>query len=203
MLRSIIFDLGNTIIPFDFHRAYQLMEQRTGLSTEVLRERIRETGLVPKFESGHVETPAFVEQLTTAVGAPMTVDEFLPIWGSIFESETLVPDSLPAALRANGYRLLVLSNTNDLHMRFIRPRYSILRHFHHLVLSHEVKAQKPSPEIYQAAIDHAGCAPEECLFIDDVPAYVEGARAMGINAVQFRGLEPLMEELERLQVRTA
>jgi putative hydrolase of the HAD superfamily len=202
MIRCLIFDLGNTIIPFDFHRAYHLMEQRTGLSAETLREKIRQTGLVPRFESGRIETADFVGELTTAIGAPMTPEEFLPIWGAIFESETLVPDGLPATLRANGYRLLVLSNTNDLHMRFIRPRYPLLRHFHHLVLSHEVKAMKPDPEIYRAAIDNAGCAPEECFFVDDVPAYVQGAREMGIDAVSFSGVSQLMQDLEQRGVRT-
>ena len=55
----------------------------------------------------------------------------------------------------------------------------MLRHFHDLVLSYEVKAMKPQPEIYQAALDMAGCRPEECFYTDDIAAYVEGAQADG------------------------
>ena len=70
-----------------------------------------------------------------------------------------------------------------------------LRHFHRLVLSHEVKAMKPQPEIYRAAIDAAQCRPEECFFTDDILEYVEGARRMGIDAVQFESRQQIEREL--------
>ena len=201
MIRTVIFDLGNVIIPFDFGKAYALMTERTGLEKEEIRARIASTTLVRDFESGKISTPDFVHRLTSLLGHPMSDADFEPIWGSIFERETLVSDSLPETLRANGYRLLVLSNTNDLHMRFVRKRYPILRHFHHLVLSHEVGAQKPSDQIYDAAIANAGCAPRECFFTDDIAAYVEGARGKGINAVQFQNEQQLRDALTAHGVR--
>jgi putative hydrolase of the HAD superfamily len=54
---------------------------------------------------------------------------------------------------------------------------------------------KPQPEIYRAAIDAAQCSPEECFFTDDIPEYVEGARQMGIDAVQFESREQIEREL--------
>jgi FMN phosphatase YigB (HAD superfamily) len=41
----------------------------------------------------------------------------------------------------------------------------------------------------------AGCRPEECFYTDDIAEYVEGARRMGIDAVQFQGAEQLESEL--------
>jgi putative hydrolase of the HAD superfamily len=93
------------------------------------------------------------------------------------------------------YRLVLLSNTNALHIRMLRATYPHLQHFHAQVLSHEVKAMKPSPRIYAAAVEQARCRPEECFFTDDVAAYVEGAREYGIDAVQFQNLEQLQKEL--------
>jgi glucose-1-phosphatase len=58
-----------------------------------------------------------------------------------------------------------------------------------------VGAMKPSPKIYQAAIEAAQCAPEECFFTDDIPAYVEAAREHGIDAVQFQSCEQIQREL--------
>ena len=46
---------------------------------------------------------------------------------------------------------------------------------------------KPQPEIFQVAMERAGCRPEECFYTDDIAAYVTAARALGIDAVRFVG----------------
>jgi putative hydrolase of the HAD superfamily len=112
----------------------------------------------------------------------------------------LVPDSLLAGI-GERYRLLVLSNTNAIHFAMVRQRYPILRHFDDLVLSYEVKALKPSPAIYREAIARAQCRPEECFYTDDIPAYVEGARREGIDAVQFESCAQLERDLAAREIR--
>jgi HAD superfamily hydrolase (TIGR01509 family) len=54
---------------------------------------------------------------------------------------------------------------------------------------------KPQPEIYRVAIEKAGCRPEECFYTDDIAEYVDGARRMGIDAVQFVGAAQLEREM--------
>ncbi len=98
---------------------------------------------------------------------------------------------------ARNYRLVLLSNTNAIHFEMIRENYSFLRHFHSLVLSYEVGAMKPLPRIYRRAIEEAGCRPEECFFTDDISAYVEGARAQGIDAVRFESAAQIEAELRQ------
>ena len=121
-------------------------------------------------------------------------DEFRDIWGAIFLPETLIPETMLAALR-DRYRLLLLSNTNALHFELLEKAYPILAQFHEHVLSYRVGAMKPSPQIYQAAISAAGCAPQECFFTDDIQAYVDAAREHGIDAVQFHNCEQIQQEL--------
>ena len=84
------------------------------------------------------------------------------------------------------YRLVLLSNTNAIHFEMIRADAASCGISTALVLSHEAGAMKPTPLIYQKAVEAAGCLPEECFFTDDIPEYVEGARRYGIDAVQFR-----------------
>ena len=95
------------------------------------------------------------------------------------------------------YRLVLLSNTNGIHFPMVQERYPILRHFDEYVLSHEVRALKPSPKIYEAAVRAAQCRPEECFFTDDIASYVEGARQYGIDAVQFQSADQIERELKR------
>jgi putative hydrolase of the HAD superfamily len=195
VIKTVIFDLGNVIVPFDFRRGYERLSPVCGLEPVEIPKRIGSTDLVARYESGLVTSPDFVRELGTLLGFEMAVEEFAGIWSIIFDRETLIPDSLPEQIRAAGFRLLLLSNTNDLHFQFIEQNYSILRHFHEFILSYKVKAMKPRPEIFAEAIRVAGCEPSEIFFTDDVPAYVAGARKAGIDAVQFQSYGQIRGEL--------
>jgi FMN phosphatase YigB (HAD superfamily) len=194
MIRSLIFDLGKVIIPFDFGRGYRAMESLCGLAAADIPKRIGATDLVIRFETGLVSPQDFVAELSELLGLRVNYDQFCELWSSIFLPETLIPDTMLESL-GRRYRMLLLSNTNAIHFNMIRERYSFVRYFHDLVLSHEVKAMKPSPAIYREAITRAQCAAEECFFTDDIAAYVEGARKEGIDAVQFVSLEKLQDDM--------
>ena len=200
MIKAILFDLGKVIIPFDFNRGYRAMQQICGHEPADIRARIAATDLVERFECGHVEPRAFVAQLRDVIGLDVSYDGFCEIWSSIFLPDPLIPESLLAGLKMH-YPLLLVSNTNPIHFGMIRETYPLLRHFDEFILSYEVKAMKPSPEIYRAAVERAGCQPGECFFTDDIPAYVEGARRHGIDAVQFQSAEQIERELRARGIR--
>ncbi len=201
MIKTVIFDLGRVLVPFDFKRGYQAIANRFGLVAEEIPARIGATDLVNRYEAGEMDTSTFVERLCTQLGFKATEAEFTGLWSAIFERRTLVPESLPATLRRNGYRVVLLSNTNDMHFRFIQENYPILDHFDRFVLSYKVGAIKPSPKIYEHAIEAAECRPEECFYTDDIAEYVEGAKKQGIDAVQFKEYEQLRRELLARDVR--
>jgi FMN phosphatase YigB (HAD superfamily) len=194
MIKTILFDLGNVIIPFDFKRAYTRMAGLCGCKPEEVPARIRGTGLVAPFEKGEIEAEPFVRELSTALRLDITYAEFCDWWNGVFLSETLVPEALLADL-ASRHRLLALSNTNPIHFAMLKEAYPLLRHFDGYVLSYEVGAAKPEAKIYQEAIARAQCGPQECFFTDDLAVNVEAARAHGMDAVQFLSVEQLEGEL--------
>jgi putative hydrolase of the HAD superfamily len=200
VIKTVIFDLGKVLIPFDFSRGYRAMEKYCDYPAAEIPKRIGATDLVHRFETGLVEPRDFVEQLSRMLDLRVTYEQFCEIWSSIFLPDTLVPESLLAGIGAR-YRLLVLSNTNAIHFDMVRQNYPMLRHFDDLVLSYEVKAMKPSPAIYREAIARAQCRPEECFYTDDIAAYVEGARRQGIDAVQFESCAQLERELAARGIR--
>jgi glucose-1-phosphatase len=165
-----------------------------GMPAAEIPRRIGSTDLVTRLESGLIAPEDFVAELSRLLNLEIGYDRFCRIWSSIFLPHTLIPDTMLASLRER-YRLLLLSNTNAIHFGMIRENYSFLPYFHDLVLSHEVKAMKPSPVIYREAIRKAGCAAAECFFTDDIAAYVQGARNEGIDAVQFISLEQLEKDM--------
>jgi putative hydrolase of the HAD superfamily len=194
--KAIIFDLGRVIIPFDFRRGYALLEPLCGIPAADIPARIRPTGLVQRFESGEIEPKDFVRRLSEELGMTIGYEEFQAIWMSIFLPETLIPEEMLVEIAAT-HRLVLLSNTNQIHFEGILANYPLLRHFHQFVLSYEVRAMKPSPIIYRKAIEAAECAPGECFFTDDIEEYVEAAKEMGIDAVQFQSAAQIREELRR------
>jgi FMN phosphatase YigB (HAD superfamily) len=198
--KAVIFDLGKVLVAFDFQRGYDRMQPLCGYPVTEIRRRIGASGLVPQLESGQIASRDFVSQLGEVLGVSFEYPQFAEIWSSIFLPGTLVPESLVAGLKRR-YPLVLLSNTNEIHFEMLERTYPILSLFENRVLSHEVRALKPAPAIYHKAIELTGCRPEECFFTDDVAEYVEGARSVGIDAVQFESAAQLERELTRRNLR--
>lgn len=194
MIKTIIFDLGNVIVPFDFKRGYARIAELCPYPAAEVPARIRATGLVQPFETGQITAEDFVRQVSAVLGLKGSYSEFCELWTSVFLPDTLVPESLLADLRER-HRLLLLSNTNPIHYSMIRSTYPLLEHFHHCVLSYEIGSAKPDAKIYQEALGRAECRPEECFFVDDMLINVEAARRHGMDAVQFQSAEQLENEL--------
>ena len=195
MIKAILFDIGNVLVPFDFKRGYARIAPLCKCAAEEIPPRIRATGLVPKFETGLVDAQVFVRELSAALGLEMSYDQFCQLWSSIFLAGTLIPEEFIARLR-DRYRLLVLSNTNPIHFSMVRENYPVLDLFHRLVLSYEVGAAKPSAAIYEAAIAQADCTAGECFFTDDIQVNIDAALALGMDAVQFQSAEQIERELQ-------
>jgi putative hydrolase of the HAD superfamily len=200
VIKTIFFDLGNVVIPFDFKRAYARMAELCGCQPEDVPARIRATGLVAPFERGEIEAEAFVRQLSAALHLNISYPEFCEWWSCVFLEHTLIPEALLEDLRTR-HRLFALSNTNAIHFAMVKEAYPLLRHFDGFVLSYEVGAAKPEPKIYQEAIARAQCRAEECFFTDDLAINVDAARALGMDAVQFLSAEQLEQELRVRGVR--
>ena len=199
MHKAVIFDLGRVLVNFDFKRGYRALEGLCPYTAAEIPKRLSTCGLVEQFETGLIEPCDFVTRMSAVLDLVIDYDRFCQVWSSIF-TEILVPEAMLAGLAAR-YRLLLLSNTNAIHFEGLRRTHSMFRHFHHLVLSYEVKAMKPQPRIFQAAIALAGCRPEECFYTDDIADYVAAAQNLGIDAVRFESLRQLQGELTARGIR--
>lgn len=195
MIKTLIFDLGNVIVPFDFKRAYARLGPICSCPVTEISSRIRSTDLVQRFETGRLASEPFVQEFSALLGLKISYSDFCDLWTSVFFQETLIAEPFLARLQ-DRYRLLVLSNTNPIHFSMLRGNYPLFGHFHDFVLSYEVGALKPDARIYEEAIARAGCAPNECFFTDDILLNIEAARKQGMDAVQFFSAAQLEEELQ-------
>jgi FMN phosphatase YigB (HAD superfamily) len=202
-LPVLIFDFGNVMAHFDYGKAASKLGARLGLSGQELLERLRPLGfsdLLKSYESGRISAEAFSKGVSGLVGLAISHEDFVAAWADIFTSnESLAP--LFRFFKERGYRLVLGSNTNDLHAGQFRRQFAeTLDHFDRLVLSYEVGHIKPSAAFYLACVEAAGAEPGECVFIDDLLENVEGARAAGLLGLHYRSTEQLLQDLEALGV---
>jgi HAD superfamily hydrolase (TIGR01493 family) len=103
-----------------------------------------------------------------------------------------------AELRAAGYRTAILSNMPVDKLTFMREsgEFQWIRSFDPAIFSCDYSIVKPEPTIYRLALDKLRIAPERCLFLDDSPVNVEGARACAIHAMHFRSAVEASDELQ-------
>jgi putative hydrolase of the HAD superfamily len=94
-------------------------------------------------------------------------------------------DTLPAleALKAQGYRLGLVSNLWPFPVRVLFEELGLGAYFEHMIYSYEVGHAKPEPEIFEKALELFGVQPEEVLMVGDNPVNdVQGAMAVGMQA---------------------
>src|ERR1051326_1927311 len=104
MHKTIIFDLGKVLIYFDFKRGYQALEGHCPYRATDIPERLAQTDVGERFETGLVEPREFVEEFSRILDLHLDYDRFCEIWSCIF-THSLIPESMLAAL-ASRYRLL-------------------------------------------------------------------------------------------------
>jgi putative hydrolase of the HAD superfamily len=200
---ALIFDFGNVVAHFDYRKACETLGRPLGLSGEVFLERARGLGfspLVQEYESGRITAKAFSRAVCTLVGLEITHDAFAAAWADIFWPNEPIA-RVVADLKRRGYTLVLGSNTNDLHAAQFRRQFAeTLTHFDRLVLSYEIGHIKPHAAFYHACAEAAGAPPAECVFIDDLPENVDGARAAGLEGIVFRDVPGLLDALSKLGV---
>jgi len=187
-VRALIFDLGNVIVKFD-QQTMRSVFAINGSNREYLPTTANNGWPeAVEYECGRMTTPEFRQHVGKLIGRELSAEEFDSAWGSVFRLNEPLAQMIPAL--KEKYPLILLSNTNDSHWRWIRNAFAgPLAHFNYYLLSFELGRMKPDREVFLQAVRTANQRPEHCLFIDDVEAYVDGARYTGLQAVRYVGTE--------------
>ena len=198
-IRTIFFDFGNVIGYFDHGRATQRLAAYTDTVHDLLHQTLYHRERFAAFETGLIDAKSYVEQILVECRLRCDDAAFRSAFADIFAPNTEVCQLIPRL--AQHYRLVLASNTNELHAElFLRAYQDTLAHFRKLVLSHQVKARKPDALFYARCQEWADCPPGQCLFIDDGADNVAAARVHGWKAIQYVDFESLQRDLRQLSV---
>lgn len=200
MIKTVLFDLGNVILPFDLARFAQQLSAYSPLSINEIMERIGPKDVVDAFESGLMSADDYFQYLCSSCQLDgLSFEEFVPMFNDIFDENQDVID-LIGGLKGRVH-LGLISNTNPIHVEHLRKSFGHLGRFDRIWFSNESGYRKPNPAIYSIALNHFNVKPHESVFIDDMQPNVESARDLGINAIQFTDSKKLRSELIKLGVK--
>lgn len=182
---TLVFDFGNVLGFFSHRKAAEQLAVYSPLSAEAILRRYLDPRVEEDFESGRLSLPAFRELVRQRCQVTCDDAQLDLAIADMFTPNKAVCDLIPLLHRR--YRLVLLSNTNELHALHFRRQFAdTLSHFDALVLSHEVGVRKPCPDIYLHCQKLANAAPHQCVFIDDLPDNIEAARACGWRGIVYR-----------------
>ncbi|MDQ3633176.1 MAG: HAD family phosphatase [Acidobacteriota bacterium] len=194
MIKTFIFDLGNVIVPFEAESKIKSLQEFTRLKPEDVHEKVLLSEELRLFETGKISSLEVFDFVKKTLDSEMSFEQFIENWNGIFILEPILSEDFIGKL-SKKYKLLILSDTNEIHFEFIKKNFPVLKYFDDFVLSYEVGVLKPSKEIFQIAVEKAGCLPEECFFTDDIEKNVAAAKNLGINTVQFISAEQFEKHL--------
>jgi putative hydrolase of the HAD superfamily len=197
MLKTIYFDLGNVLIFFSPAKMFDQIAQCTGLNPPQVKQALYDTDLRERYEKGLIDTEHLYRSFLKQSPHPFSLHDFMSSFANIFTPNTdLWP--LVMALKRQNVRLILLSNTSECHFNYAYSHYPILHQFDHKILSYEVGLWKPDTRIFQKALTHSHCFPEECFYIDDIPDFIASARKAGLPGATFTDVPTLKKQLIQL-----
>ena len=204
--KAIIFDLGNVVFDYSFTEALKywahisnqdLAHLKTALdfdADELTHDLFEKAAITPK---------QFRDYVAKKMGYPLTMQEFEHGWNAIFKEKRTGIDELLVHLKRN-YRIIALTNTNETHAHAWRVKYrDTLTHFEKIFASHEIKARKPKPVVFQACLAYLKTKPSETVFLDDKPVCVNGAEKLGITGIVVKSFEQMCAALTEIGIETA
>lgn len=153
------------------------------------------------YDQGVISTEDYWKEFAKSSGIELD-DELavkLPLWDiQMWSQINPVMIGWLEALHVAGVPTAILSNMTHSMKAFMLENFAWLSYFNCHVFSCDLHVIKPHPAIYQHCLECLGAEAEETLFVDDRQMNVEGAQAIGIQAIRFHSAEQLRKDLERI-----
>jgi putative hydrolase of the HAD superfamily len=121
-------------------------------------------------------------------------------YGGVIRRRLLLQPELfeyAAQLRAEGYKTAVLSNIYS-PITWILRRMGDLKDFDPVVYSSDIGVRKPSPQAYHAVLDKLDLKPQECIFVDNRPDNIQGAKKVGMQTVLDENTKQTIADVKQI-----
>jgi len=194
-IKTLIFDFGDVFINLDKKGAINKALTLFGIDT--FPEDLNTIN--HRYEKGLINTKEFLEFYTSRF-PNLNESIILEAWNYILKDFPKHRFEFIYQLRkSNTFNIILLSNTNELHIDWIKHRVDFFEDFkqcfHQFYLSHEIGLRKPDTEIYEFVLTQNQLNPSSCLFVDDLKENTESASKLSINTWN---INPETEDVTKL-----
>jgi len=195
MINTIIFDLGNVLIEFNWQR-YLASFAFDSLIYEAIATAMFCSPYWNEFDRGALSDQEILTRFISE--APAHADKI----AQVFEN---FPASLKCfsyshawltGLKANGYQLYYLSNYAKTTHEHSKDELSFLSLMNGGMMSYEIQKIKPEPAIYHSFFEKYQIIPKNTVFIDDRKPNIEMAKTLGLHTVHFTDYQAAKQQLD-------
>lgn len=189
MIENILFDLGGVVVTLDHQEAVRRFAH---LGLEKANEELdpyTQGGIFGDLEAGRIGPEEFIASLSQKCGRTLSYQECLQAWLGYRKQLPQRNLDMLVGLRKEGYRLILVSNTNPFMMAWANSTdfdgkgQPISHYFDKLYLSYQMGTMKPDPAFFTQVIAQENIRPETTLFVDDGPRNVATASQMGLRTL--------------------
>ncbi len=197
-ITSVIFDWGGVLIDDPAPALTQYYAKSLDVSKEEYKKAYNKFSA--DFQKGFISEELFWIKVCRELDK--TQSNNLPLWRDAFRlvySPRMEVFIHVSKLHDHGYKTALLTNTEIPAMEFFyEQEYDM---FDVLVFSCAEGTIKPERKIFEITIQKLGCKPEQLVFIDDNPEFIEGAKKAGLHTILFESAGQIREKLAELGVK--
>ncbi|MDE7218810.1 MAG: HAD family phosphatase [Oscillospiraceae bacterium] len=197
MIKNIVFDMGGVLLHYSPAHFIDLLSVNEDDKLRLMRE-VFQTVEWFQMDRGTITEPAASAAMKKNLPPHLhsAVDRLIEWWKLELRPMEGMAELL-AELKGLGCRLYLLSNATVRQPEYF-PRLPASQYFDGQLVSAFYQLLKPQREIYETLLRKFDLKAEECFFVDDSLANVEGAYCVGISGTVFDGdVKRLREVLQR------
>ncbi|MBI5031428.1 MAG: HAD-IA family hydrolase [Chloroflexi bacterium] len=194
-IRAIIFDVGDVILHERNFSKRAEWEKRLGLAPGELNRIVQGCEPAPYAAAlGQVSEREIWETVAKHLG--LDAAQIPELQRDFWSSEELDATTVQfiQSLRPK-YKIGILSNAWSDARYFHNTKFKMNTWVDAAVYSAEVKLCKPDPRIYQLILDQLQLVANECVFVDDKPANIQVAQALGMHGVLCRETQQTIDDI--------
>ncbi len=195
--KAIIFDLGGVLLRTTDFAPRERLAARLGMNRYELEEFIFGGESGERAQRGEISVHEHWENLRRQIN--YSPAEFKALLDEFFAADELDNPLIEYVRKLHqSYKTALLSNAWDDLRQIIAEDWHFEDAFDTMIISAEVRLTKPDPRIFQLALARLGVEADQAIFVDDMKRNVEGAKAVGLQAIQFQTPQQMRFDLEQL-----
>jgi putative hydrolase of the HAD superfamily len=216
MINTIIFDLGGVLLNLDLQRSMESFgalgldakswftnESRENSAGGALCEGIVASKITDLYQTGKITTEEFLSEVLKGCRKGTTTKEVAAAWNAMLLDIPMKKLDVLKRLRRTGYKVYMLSNTNEEHWRYLEESVfpePVLNYFDGIYLSQVLGMSKPDRRVFERVLKDIGSEAEECLFVDDTMANCKAAACLGLHTFKMEPNAMWDEETIRMHL---